>query len=101
MAYTPDVAPSVDPSGGNVLLSRRMGTVLGCACLLICILFDQLWMGTLAFGIGFAIIFGLLVFYEKSKVWYQSIYLYASLDCLILPYLEYTYNFLSNLMKVG
>lgn len=96
-----EVTPGADPNGGNVLLSRRMGTVLGCACMLMFILFDQLWIGTLAFGIGFAIIFGLQVLVEKSKAWYQSWNLYASMICLVLAYLEYTNGFLSNLMTLG
>lgn len=93
-----DIKPGADPNGGNMLLSRRMGTVLGGACLLMYILFDQLWIGTLAFGIGFAVIFGLQVFYEKSKKWYASFNLYAALVCFILAYAEYNYGFISNLM---
>ena len=55
ITYTPEVAPGADPNGGNVLLSRKMGNVMGCICLLVFILFKELWIGTLAFGIGFAV----------------------------------------------
>ena len=97
--YTPEVAPGADPNGGNVLLSRKMGNVMGCICLLVFILFKELWIGTLAFGIGFAVIFGLEVVYEKSKAWYASVNLYASLGSFALAYAEYAYGFLSNLMN--
>ena len=100
-AYTPDVTPGADPNGGNVLLSRRMGTVLGCACLLVFILFENLWIGSLAFGIGFTIIFCLEVFYEKSRNLFRSFNFYGALICYILAYAEYAYGFMTNLMKIG
>ena len=99
--YVPDAAPGADPNGGNVLLSRKMGTILGCACLLMFIIFDELWIGTLAFGIGFLIIFGIQVVYEKSKAWYASANLYASIACFVLAYVEFYYGFLTELMRLG
>ena len=98
---TANVAPGADPNSGNPMLGRRMGTVLGCACLVVFILFEELWIGTLACALGFAIIFGLQVFLEKSKVWYTSMNLYAAIGCLILAYLEYSSGLISNLMKIG
>ena len=95
-----EVKPGADPNGGNILLSRKMGNILGCVCLLMFILFEQLWIGTLAFGIGFTVIFALQVFIEKSKSWYTSWNLYAALACYGLAYLEYAYGLISNLMNL-
>ena len=94
-----DVTPGASPYADNSLLSRKMGTIMGCACLMVFILFKELWIGMLAFGIGFAVIFGLEVVYEKSKAWYASVNLYASLGSFALAYAEYAYGFLSNLMN--
>ena len=99
--YTPDVTPGADPNGGNALLSRRMGNIMGCACLLVFIMFKELWIGMLAFGIGFAIIYGLEVLVEKSGKWYTSSNLYLSLGSLALAYAEYAYQLLTNLMSFG
>lgn len=95
-----EVKPGADPNGGNMLLSRKMGNILGCVCLLMFILFKELWIGTLAFGIGFTAIFVLQVFLEKSKSWYTSWNLYAALVCYALAYMEYAYGLISNLMNV-
>ena len=96
-----DMAPGKDPHGGNPMLSSRMGTVLGCACLVVFILFKELWIGMLACGLGFGIIFGLQLYYDRSRAWYTSWNLYAAFGCLILAYLEYASGLLSNLMKIG
>ena len=95
-----DVAPGANPYSDNSLLSRRMGSIMGCACLLVFIMFKELWIGMLAFGIGFAIIYGLEVLVEKTKAWYASSNLYLSIACLVLTYAEYTNGFISNLMKI-
>lgn len=95
-----DVTPGANPYAENSLLSRKMGSIMGCACLIVFILFKELWIGMLAFGIGFAIIYGLEVLVEKTKKWYASSNLYLSLACLILTYAEYTNGFITNLMKV-
>ena len=95
-----DVTPGASPYADNSLLSRKMGTIMGCACLMVFILFKELWIGMLAFGIGFAIIYGLEVLVEKTKAWYASSNLYLSIACLVLTYAEYTNGFISNLMKV-
>ena len=93
-----DVKPGADPNGGSLLLSRKMGSIMGCACLLVFILFKELWIGMLAFGIGFAIIWGLEVLVEKTKLWYASSNLYLSLVSLALAYAEYAHGLISNLM---
>ena len=95
-----DVAPGANPYSDNSLLSRRMGSIMGCACLLVFILFKELWIGMLAFGIGFAIIYGLEVLIEKSRKWYASSNLYLAIASLALAYAEYSSGFISNLMKV-
>ena len=95
-----DIKPGANPHGdNNTLLSRRMGSIMGCACLLVFILFKELWIGMLAFGIGFAIIYGLEVVLERSKKWYASSNLYLSLGCLAAAYFEFTSGLLSNFMK--
>jgi hypothetical protein len=96
-----DVTPGADPHIGNPMLSRRMGTVLGCACMVVFILFKELWIGTLACALGFAIIFGLQLIYDKSKPWYTSWNLYAAGICLVLAYLEYSSGLISEFMKIG
>ncbi len=96
-----EVTPGQDPQGQNPLLSRRMGTVLGCACLVVFILFEELWIGMLACALGFGIIFGLQVFYDKAKAWYASMNLYAAIICLVLAYLEYSSGLISDFMKIG
>ena len=96
-----EVAAGKDPSGGNILLSKRMGNVLGSACLIVFIIFGELWIGTLACALGFCIIFGLEVFYEKARNWYTSVNLYCALLCFVLAYVEYASGFLSNLFKIG
>ena len=96
-----EVSPGKDPSGGNILLSGRMGNVLGCACLLIFIIFGELWIGTLACALGFCIIWALEVFYAKTKTWYGSFNLYGSILCAVLAYVEYSSGFLSELFKIG
>ena len=98
---TVEVTPGADPYGKSPYLSRRMGTVLGCACMIVFIIFDELWIGTLACALGFSIIFGLQVIHEKSKVWYQSLNLYAAILCFVMAYLEYSSGFVSNIMKLG
>ena len=94
-----DVTPGANPYADNSLLSRKMGTIMGCACLMVFILFKELWIGMLAFGIGFAIIYGLEVLVEKTRAWYSSSNLYLSVACLVLAYLERNSGFISNLMK--
>ena len=96
-----NVAPGADPNAGNALLSRRMGSILGCACLLVFIIFDELWLGTLAFAVGFTIIFALEVFYEKSRSLLRSFNFYGAVVCYLLAYLEYAYGFMTNVMKIG
>ncbi len=96
-----EVTPGQDPNGGNLLLSKRMGNALGCAALIVFIIFGELWIGTLACAVGFCIIFGLEVFYEKSRAWYKSINFYCAILCAVLAYVEYASGFLSNLFKIG
>ncbi len=93
-----DMAPGADPKAKYALLSHRMGSIMGCCCLLMFIVFEELWIGTLAFALGFAVIFCIEVFYEKSKVWYASYNLYLTALCLALAYLEYVFGILSNLL---
>lgn len=96
-----NMAPGADPHTKSNSSGRLVGNMLGCACLIVFIIFDELWMGTLACALGFAIIFGIQVFHDSSVKWYASPNLYASLGCFVLAYVEYAYSFLSNLMKIG
>ena len=96
-----EVTPAPDPQSQNPLLSRRMGTVLGCACMVVFILFKELWIGMGACALGFGIIFGLQLHFDKNKAWYTSWNLYGAIICLVLAYLEYTSGFVTNLMTIG
>lgn len=95
-----DVTPAANPYAEKSLLSRRMGSLMGCACLVVFILFQELWIGMLSFGIGFALIFGVEALVEKTKVWYASSNLYLSVICLALAWAEYANGFITNLMSV-
>ena len=95
-----DVSPGANPYENTKSTGRQLGNVLGCACLLMFILFDELWLGTLACAIAFGIIWGIQVFYDKVTKWNTSPYLYAMVLTLILAYLEYAYNIISNLLDL-
>ena len=79
---------------------RRMGNLLGGVCLLVYIVCKELWIGTLAFGLGFAVIWGLQVFLEKSHKWYTSPYFYSTLLTLALAWGEWQYAIISNLLNL-
>ncbi len=95
-----EVNPGANPYARNKSYGRKLGNILGCLILLVFIYFDELWIGTLACALGFALIFGVQVFYEKSYKWYATPYLYATLLTLALAYAEFRYNFISNLLKL-
>ena len=80
---------------------KRLGNLMGCACLLVFALSEELWIGMLACAIGFAVIYGIQVFHDKTEKWYTSPYLYCTLVTLGLTYAEYTYQLLTNLMTFG
>ena len=94
-----EVSPGANPYGGTG--GKRLGTILGSIVLILFIVTDELWIGTLACALGFALIYGMQVFVEKSKAWYASIYLYAALISLGLAWAEYSSDFITNLMKLG
>ena len=92
------------PAGANPYapaksVGRRLGNLLGGVCLLVYVIFEELWIGTLAFGVGFAVIWALQVFQEKTHKWFASPYLYASILTLGLAYGEWQYHFISNLLN--
>ena len=95
-----NVNPGADPYAKPQSYGKKLGNMLGCACLLVFILFDELWLGTLACGIGFGIIFGIQVFHDKACKWYASPYLYTTLAVLALAYVEYAYRVISNLLNL-
>ena len=94
---SPGASPYDKPNAGG----KRMGTILGSICLILFIITDELWIGTLACALGFATIFVMQVFLEKSKAWYASFYLYACIGSFVLAWAEYTYGFVSQFMKIG
>ena len=95
-----EVTPGANPYAGSSI-GKRLGTVLGSIVLILFIVTDELWIGTLACALGFAVIYAMQVFVEKSKSWYGSIYLYAAILSAVLAWAEYTNGFVSNLMKIG
>ena len=95
-----NVSVGADPYAKNNSYGRNLGKILGCVCLLVFIMFDQLWIGTLACALAFAVIFAMQVFMEKSSSWFATPYFYATLACLALAYAEYSFGFLSNLLKL-
>ena len=92
---------STNPYENKNSVGKRMGNLMGCACLLIFIIFDELWLGMFACAIGFAIIYGIQVFHDKAAKWYSSPYLYICLATLVLAYAEYAYQLLTNFMTLG
>lgn len=82
-------------------MGKKLGNVLGAVCLLVFIVFDELWIGTLSFALGFAVIWGVQVFQEKSHKWYTSPYLYATVISFVLAFAEFKYDFLTDLFKLG
>ena len=91
---------TTNPYENNRSVGKRLGNLLGCACLLIFVMFDELWIGMLACGFSLAIIYGIQVFHDKTAKWYTSPYLYFTLVTLALAYAEYAYQLLTNLMTI-
>ena len=56
-----EVSPGANPyarSGG-----RRLGTILGSVCLLVFIMFEQLWIGILSGALAFVALYVMQVFF--------------------------------------
>ena len=96
-----DVTPGANPHESNNPYGRKLGNILGAVCLLVFIIFDELWIGNLACAFGFAVIFFIQVFHLKTHKWYTSPYLYASILTFVLAYAEYRFDFLTELLKIG
>ena len=92
---------TTNPYETNHSVGKRLGNMLGCACLLVFVLFDELWIGMLACAFSLAIIYGIQVFHDKAAKWYSSPYLYFTLVTLALTYGEYAYQLLTNLMTIN
>ena len=95
-----EVSPGANPYGG-VSNGKRLGTILGSICMILFIVFDELWVGTAACAACLGVLFVLQVFVEKSKVWYKSLYLYTFLLSAVMAWLEYSSGWISELMKIG
>ena len=93
-----NVAPGADPYQKNNTSGRNLGKMMGAVCLLVFICFDELWVGTLGCAIAFGVLYVMQVFFEKSKTWFSSVYLYATVATALLAYLEYSRQFISNLL---
>ena len=52
---------------------KRLGNWLGCACLLVFAIFEELWIGMFACAIGFALICGIQVFHDKTAKLHTSL----------------------------
>ena len=95
-----DLPAGPNPNQKNNSSARNWGKALGAVCLLIFIVFDQLWIGTLGCALCLAVIYGIQVFHDKTAKWYSSVYLYATLILLALAYAEYSSGFITNLMTL-
>ena len=92
-----DGKPGANPYQKN-RTGQNIGKVLGAACLLAFIIFDQLWIGILTCTLVFSALYIIQVFFEKSKSWYSSMFLYAALATALLAYLEYSSGVITRLM---
>jgi hypothetical protein len=93
-----EVSPGANPYDNRGISGRRLGMIMGSICLLVFIYFEQLWIGTLSCALAFLVLYVMQVFFEKSKAWYESIYLYATILALALAYGEFSTGFISNLL---
>ena len=96
-----EVTPGANPYAKSVTSGKRFGTVLGAICMIMFIVFDELWIGTAAGAVCLAILFVLQVFEEKSRVWYKSVYLYTFFLAVLLAWMEYSGGLVTDFMKIG
>ena len=94
-------AQTTNPYENKNTTGKRLGNWLGCACLLVFAIFEELWIGMFACAISFALICGIQVFHDKTAKLHTSPYLYLSLVTLALAYAEYEYQMLTNFMTLG
>ena len=78
--------------------SGNLGKMMGAVCLLAFICFEQLWIATLVCALAFGVLYVIQVFVEKSRTMFTSMYLYAAIGTAALAYVEYQYQFISNLL---
>jgi len=90
--------PGANPYQNNNSVGNNLGKMIGAVCLLVFIIFEQLWIGTLACALAFAVLYVMQVFVERSKTPFTSMYLYATAATALLAYLEYRYQIISNLL---
>ena len=80
---------------------RKSGTILGVICLLAFVVIEQLWIAIAVSALVLGALYFLQVFGEKSASWYGSGYLYATIACAVLAYLEYSQQVITNLINLG
>ena len=95
-----EVSPGANPYEGNKISGRRLGMIMGSICLLVFIWFEQMWIGILSCAVAFLVLYVMQVFFEKSRSWYGSIYLYATIAALALTYVEFSTGVISRILKV-
>ena len=80
---------------------RKSGTILGVVCLLAFVVIEQLWIAIAVSALVLGALYFLQVFGEKSATWYGSGYLYATIACAVLAYLEYSQQIITNIINLG
>jgi hypothetical protein len=95
-----EMSPGKNPYEKSGNKGRRLGNLLGCACLLVFAVSEQFWIGLAACALCLGIIFGITVFHDKTSKWFASPFLYAMLGTIVLAYVEYEYQLLTNIMTL-
>lgn len=79
---------------------QKIGMILGLICMFAFVVIDQLWISIGISALVLGCLYIMQVFFEKSAAWYGSGYLYASIACGILSYLEYSGQIITNLINL-
>ena len=95
-----EVSPGANPYDKSAASGNRLGMIMGSFCLLMFICFEQLWIGIIGCALAFAVLYVIQVFFEKSRNWWQSPYLYGTIGILAMAYLEYSTGMISNLLNL-
>ena len=89
---------TTNPYENKNSVGKRLGNLMGCACLLLFAVSEELWIGMAACTLGLFVIYGIQVFHDRTAKWCSSPYLYFALVTLVLTYAEYAYRLLTNFM---
>ena len=96
-----EVKAGPDPNAGKATgAGKSLGSIVGCACLLAFIVFDQLWLAIACCALAFAVLYAMQVFLEKSVSWSESPYLYVTLLVGALAFVEYQFGLISRIFNL-